>query len=173
MVKYFPSLSVTSCLDKKIAHETSICCPLMNSLVSCVFLVPDRRLVPDRGLIAHECTWVCLDRIDLIIWKAWWKVFRTFINTGLGGVGGYSWEKDIIWRQAAVPSAAMRRGATSVSRCANRVCTPNIATPSARGIIGRCIKKNVNYEPPSYAMRRCSRIRRQRRTVPSASYQCL
>jgi hypothetical protein len=42
MVRYCPSETMSSdCLsyDKKIAHETSICRPLLNSVVSCVFLV--------------------------------------------------------------------------------------------------------------------------------------
>jgi len=34
-------------------------------------------------------------------------------------------------------------------------------------------KKNANDVLPSYMMRRCSRTLRLRRTVPSASYQCL
>ena len=40
MVRYCPSETMSSdCLsyDKKIAHETSICRPLLNSVVSCVF----------------------------------------------------------------------------------------------------------------------------------------
>ena len=51
----------------------------------------------------------------------------------------------------AAPSAA-RRGAP-VSRCASRACTPSIATPRVKGIIGRRIKRIVNYVLPSYATR--------------------
>ena len=45
--------------------------------------------------------------------------------------------------------SAARKG-TSVSRCANRVCKPNIATPRVRKSIGRRIKRIVNYVLPSY-----------------------
>ena len=74
-------------------------------------------------------------------------------------------------RQTNVPSAVRREAL--VSRHARRVSTSSIATPSARGIIGRSIKNHVNVVLPSYATRCCSKIHRQRRTVPFASYQCL
>jgi hypothetical protein len=47
MVRYCPSETMSSdCLsyDKKIAHETSICRPLLNSVVSCVLI--QRNLFP-------------------------------------------------------------------------------------------------------------------------------
>jgi hypothetical protein len=36
----------------------------------------------------------------------------------------------------------------------------------ARGSIGQSTRKNASDVPPSYAMRRCSRTHRARRTVP-------
>jgi hypothetical protein len=59
-----------------------------------------------------------------------------------------------------------------VSRRASRVCRSSIATPHVRGSIGRRIKLHVNYGPPNYAMRCCSRTHHPRRNVPFASYRC-
>ena len=65
----------------------------------------------------------------------------------------------------------------SVSRSARHVqgmyvCSSITATPRVKRIIGRNIKKTVNDMPPSYMTRRCSKTRRLKKTVPSASYQC-
>ena len=78
-------------------------------------------------------------------------------------------------RQAAVPIAARkRRGEVPlVSRHVRLVCSSSIATPSARGIIGRSIKHSANNVLPSNAMRPSSRTHRSRRIVPFASYRCL
>ena len=75
-------------------------------------------------------------------------------------------------RLTAAPSAARRGEAMSVLRCANRVCKSSIAVPRAKKIIGQSTKNHVNNEPPIYAMKRCSRTSRLRRTVPSAFYLC-
>jgi len=60
-----------------------------------------------------------------------------------------SWTIILAMRQRphAVPSAAMM-GAL-VSRRVSRVCSSSIATPIAKGIIGRSIKKTANDELPS------------------------
>jgi hypothetical protein len=60
---------------------------------------------------------------------------------------------------------AVRRGA-SISRHVRRACLSSIATPCARGSIGRHTKKYVNNVPPSYATRPFLRTLRQRKTVP-------
>jgi len=84
----------------------------------------------------------------------------------------HCWSFPVGWTRStpAVPSAALR--GVLVLRHASHVCKLSIATLNARGIIGRSIKNNANNVPPSYAMRRCSRTRRRRRTVPFASCQC-
>jgi len=70
-----------------------------------------------------------------------------------------------------VPIAARKEA--PVSRRASRVCLSSIAMPIARGIIGRSINQYANDVLPRYTTRRCSRVLRLKRTVPSASYQCL
>ena len=67
--------------------------------------------------------------------------------------------------------SAARRGASLVLRLANRVSSSSTATPCVKGIIGQNTKKNANNMLKSYAMRRCSRTHRPRRTVPFASCQ--
>jgi len=62
-------------------------------------------------------------------------------------------------------------GGVSLRR-ASRVFKLSIATLFAR----RIIDQGINYVrnvPPNYAMRRCSRILRPRKTAQSASFQCL
>ena len=60
MVRYCPSETMSSdCLsyDKKIAHETSICRPLLNSVVSCVF---QRTVHEGEGIILND--WMTSDK---------------------------------------------------------------------------------------------------------------
>ena len=80
-------------------------------------------------------------------------------------------EKEGRQQTSAVPSVVRREAL--VSRRARRVSMSSIATLIVKGIIGRSIKNHVNVVLPSYATRCCSKIHRQRRTVPFASYQCL
>ena len=71
-----------------------------------------------------------------------------------------------------MPIAARRREALSVSRHVSRVCLSNIATPHVKGIIGPSTKNYVKCVLQRYAMRRCSRTHRLKKTVQYVSYQC-
>ena len=73
-------------------------------------------------------------------------------------------------RPTAVANAAWK--GMPDSRRVSRVCKPSIAALFVRRIIGLSIKNNANYELRNYVMKRCSTTHRQRRTAPSASYQC-
>jgi hypothetical protein len=71
-------------------------------------------------------------------------------------------------------------GVTIVSSHVLCVSSSSIATSIARRIIGRNIKKNASDVPPSYAMRRCSRTRRLRKSnllradiVPASLLSCI
>jgi hypothetical protein len=75
-------------------------------------------------------------------------------------------------RSSAVPIAVAWQEGALVSRHASPVCSSSIAMLNARGIIGRGIRKYANIVLPNYAMRRCSRTHRPRKTVPSAFYRC-
>ena len=57
----------------------------------------------------------------------------------------------------------------SISRRASRVCSSSIATPRARGSIGRGIKKTCLHAHFTFTY---SRIQRRRRIVQSVSCQC-